>query len=622
MTLFLSTLSVFASVQPTTGDIVGKFTIDPANSFDPSEMLDTVLLNIISLLSDDEMSSIVETIAEDITIRLNSIDTLRAYFNDIAFLQNYEVFHQDDYQTSLFFNAAAYVYLDTISETYETALQEGSIDKESPESLYLSNRLWDFQYGVEMPICNVCKLKSYIKEGRWSYIWMKFTSTYLKEFLIACSIAFACLVLFITLIYKKSKSCRSYVNRCARRLNIQNYLINKKLKSMGITNIHKIATLLLIALITSFSSDLFANGFKSHCELLTLSEKIDRQHRKVKNFYSLNSSQLGNISSFEKHLARSKNPYSSYGLAKPYSFIDRTRCSDFFIDSEGFNKYEEILHQLNSMLTDKTVTGLNEKKRKEVPIKKTTASKSKNELFLTKMKTQGYYASNIKHKKQNYSYVIVDMNSDSIQFELYLDSLPDETFTFKKVIKENVKMVLNAGMYRPDYSPEGLLVINGNELSPLNLDPPKKKWTNFYSLPSGVFFCDSLNHCQIVTKEEYAKQTSDLNIKYATQSGPVLLQNGKIINDKSGKPILSKNSNSRYTRNGVGILKDGRLVFLISEESVTFYDFAMVFKEYFKCNEALYLDGAISRMYAPELQKTNTDGHFGPLVTISSLRTN
>ena len=99
------------------------------------------------------------------------------------------------------------------------------------------------------------------------------------------------------------------------------------------------------------------------------------------------------------------------------------------------------------------------------------------------------------------------------------------------------------------------------------------------------------------------------SVTNAVQSGPMLVIDGKIHRgfDKS---------KSKYIRSGVGVQKDGMVIFAISENSVRFYDFADLYKSYFKCKNALYLDGAISKMYLPELSKTVPNGNFSTLIGV------
>jgi len=74
-------------------------------------------------------------------------------------------------------------------------------------------------------------------------------------------------------------------------------------------------------------------------------------------------------------------------------------------------------------------------------------------------------------------------------------------------------------------------------------------------------------------------------------------------------------SKNKYVRNGVGINKKGETVFVISNKPTNFYDFAILFRDELQCSNALYLDGAISKMYN-EQTKRKEDGNFGVMIGI------
>ena len=122
--------------------------------------------------------------------------------------------------------------------------------------------------------------------------------------------------------------------------------------------------------------------------------------------------------------------------------------------------------------------------------------------------------------------------------------------------------------------------------------------------PNGVFYIDKRNRAYIkkTTSFKYSKR-----IKYATQSGPMLLINGKMHHR------FRKGSHNLHIRNGVGILPDGRLLFAISNELINFYDFATFFKKN-GCKNALYLDGFVSKIYLPPRYKGLSNSHFGVMI--------
>ncbi|MEO1653305.1 MAG: phosphodiester glycosidase family protein, partial [Bacteroidota bacterium] len=75
-------------------------------------------------------------------------------------------------------------------------------------------------------------------------------------------------------------------------------------------------------------------------------------------------------------------------------------------------------------------------------------------------------------------------------------------------------------------------------------------------------------------------------------------------------------SHNKYIRSGVGVISPNQIVFIISRQPVNFYDFARIFRDYFKCKNALYLDGAISKMFLPEIGRFDLGGEFGPMIGI------
>ncbi|MFM2269357.1 MAG: hypothetical protein RL757_2798 [Bacteroidota bacterium] len=168
----------------------------------------------------------------------------------------------------------------------------------------------------------------------------------------------------------------------------------------------------------------------------------------------------------------------------------------------------------------------------------------------------------------------------------------------KKVI-----FAMNAGMYRPDNMPQGLYLENRKLITPI--DSATKGYGNFYLQPNGVFAFNDTAAAVLTTQQ--ALQTR-FPFKFATQSGPILVNNGQI------NPLFDPKSTSLHYRNGVGVNREGKLFFVMSQETVNFYLFSDFFKTYLNCQNALYLDGAISRMYAPEINLQQTDGDLGPLV--------
>ena len=172
--------------------------------------------------------------------------------------------------------------------------------------------------------------------------------------------------------------------------------------------------------------------------------------------------------------------------------------------------------------------------------------------------------------------------------------------------QQELVFATNAGMYTENRSPLGLYVEQGKQLVPLNTATGFE--TNFYMEPNGVFLINNNGTAAVVRTENYP-QVQD-GVRFATQSGPMLLHE-HTINAK-----FTQGSKNKYVRNGVGMISDRKVVFIISDKPVNFYDFASVFKEEFGCSDALYLDGFVSRMYCPEVKRKDTDGNFGGIIGV------
>jgi uncharacterized protein YigE (DUF2233 family) len=162
----------------------------------------------------------------------------------------------------------------------------------------------------------------------------------------------------------------------------------------------------------------------------------------------------------------------------------------------------------------------------------------------------------------------------------------------------------NGGMYKKDNSPQGLFI--EDKIVKSEIDTSNGNG-NFYLKPNGVFYLTTDKNPIICKTEDFVNNGM---IKYATQSGPMLVINGEI------HTAFKKNSTNLNIRNGVGILPNNQIVFAISKKEINFYDFA----EYFKnlgCKNALYLDGFVSRTYLPEKNWKQIDGNFGVIIGVT-----
>jgi uncharacterized protein YigE (DUF2233 family) len=74
---------------------------------------------------------------------------------------------------------------------------------------------------------------------------------------------------------------------------------------------------------------------------------------------------------------------------------------------------------------------------------------------------------------------------------------------------------------------------------------------------------------------------------------------------------------SLKARTGVGVRADGKVIFAISEEAVSFDAFARLFRDALNCPNALFLDGgSASSLYAPTLNHPSNIVPLGPMVAV------
>jgi uncharacterized protein YigE (DUF2233 family) len=89
-----------------------------------------------------------------------------------------------------------------------------------------------------------------------------------------------------------------------------------------------------------------------------------------------------------------------------------------------------------------------------------------------------------------------------------------------------------------------------------------------------------------------------------------------LVIDSVIHPKFNKGGQSKYIRNGVGILPNGKVLLAMSTSELNLYDFASFFLEK-GCKNALYLDGYVSRCYAPLQGFVQRDGAFGAIIGIT-----
>lgn len=173
---------------------------------------------------------------------------------------------------------------------------------------------------------------------------------------------------------------------------------------------------------------------------------------------------------------------------------------------------------------------------------------------------------------------------------------------------QDLQFAMNAGMYHQDRRPVGLYVENNRQEAPL---VTRAGPGNFGLLPNGVF-CIRQGRADVIETLAFAQQRPEC--RHATQSGPMLVIDGQL------HPRLLPDSDSLYIRNGVGTNADGtRVVFAISRQPVNFHSFARLFRDGLNLPQALYFDGNISRLYAPDIGRSDVGFPLGPMVGVVGL---
>jgi uncharacterized protein YigE (DUF2233 family) len=170
---------------------------------------------------------------------------------------------------------------------------------------------------------------------------------------------------------------------------------------------------------------------------------------------------------------------------------------------------------------------------------------------------------------------------------------------------QKLVFAMNAGMYRHDFSTVGLFVSDGQQTAPLNLN---NGTGNFYLKPNGVFVVTT-DGARVIDSATYPNLTG--RVVLATQSGPLLVSGGNL------HPAFNSNSESRLLRNGVGVPSPEIALFVISDEPVNFYELAKVFRDHLHCPDALFLDGKVSSLHAPELKRSDCRAELGPIIAVT-----
>jgi uncharacterized protein YigE (DUF2233 family) len=199
---------------------------------------------------------------------------------------------------------------------------------------------------------------------------------------------------------------------------------------------------------------------------------------------------------------------------------------------------------------------------------------------------------------------VVDVDPAKARLRLHWSKGANTTDKVKAEAPDAVALT-NAGIFEPGFTPTGLLVIDGKEHVALNL---KKGEGNFFMQPNGVFALTNKGPV-IVDSPSYPKLK---NVELATQSGPLLVHEDAINTQ------FAPASKNVAIRSAVGVGKNGHDYLVISAGPVRLFSIASLFREKLGCPEALYLDGAISNLWAPALGLTKGGNYeYAAMISVS-----
>lgn len=216
------------------------------------------------------------------------------------------------------------------------------------------------------------------------------------------------------------------------------------------------------------------------------------------------------------------------------------------------------------------------------------------------------------------SYLIVDSKGWDVRMHLMnIQGIPyNRIEKVKEELESSGKVVwciMNAGMFSPSREPQGLYVENGKVVKPIDPTPARLQGPNFVlgaeDFPNGILLVKN-DGFEIIQSTEWSEYQDRNEVVYATQSGPMLMHDGV------RNPTFREGSTNLNIRNGAGVTKEGYLVLAISNIPINLWDFSRFFRSQ-NCETSLYLDGAISRAFIPELELYELGGNFGPMISVT-----
>lgn len=219
---------------------------------------------------------------------------------------------------------------------------------------------------------------------------------------------------------------------------------------------------------------------------------------------------------------------------------------------------------------------------------------------------QGRSCASVEHEAERYIVCTVDLKVQRL--ELFWRAPNGEPFGSLSSLNRHLQgrgdkplFSMNAGMYHAELDPVGLYVENGRERVKASTSNGPG---NFHLKPNGVFFVAN-GKAGVMETGQFLRRGPKPDI--ATQSGPMLVINNKL------HPKFPSEGVSRKVRNGVGVKNGDTVIFAISEGPVTFTAFAKLFRDTLETPNALFLDGSVSSVTAPGVERTGFRS-LGPMI--------
>lgn len=190
-----------------------------------------------------------------------------------------------------------------------------------------------------------------------------------------------------------------------------------------------------------------------------------------------------------------------------------------------------------------------------------------------------------------------------------ITNIADVGFGTNSLTTEDLSFTVNWPLFGKDNQPVGWYIAPVKEeeekrenekkspkvkdfINPASL-PPEEQWN--FAVDNWIFWLDEDWALHLIP---YDERNDDIDFTRAFQNWPILLLDGE--NRRNPE------STSRYSRSGIWFTPEWRAFVIYSDEPVTFYEFAELFKKQ-GCTNAIYLDGNIAAGYE---DKTGSHGQL------------